>query len=135
MENFLGNISLPTVLLVALLIAIVALIFYSRHTMKKNVSFLPEAEFAQMMRKGQLIDVRKKDEFEAGHINGSRNLPFAMLTKSMSKLRGDQPIFLVCANDKQSHRVTALLHAKNFTKVYALKGGIAGWSKPLKTKK
>ena len=58
--------------------------------------------------------------------------PLAMLTKTMSKLRGDQPIFLVCANDKQSHRVTALLHAKNFTKVYALKGGIAGWSKPLK---
>ncbi|MCL1989692.1 MAG: rhodanese-like domain-containing protein [Defluviitaleaceae bacterium] len=135
MENFIANINLPTILFMVLLIAILMFILYSRHTMKKNVNFLDEQAFAQTMRKGQLIDVRKKDEFEQGHINGSRNIPLAMLTKSMSKLRGDQPIYLVCADDKQSQRATMLLMSKNFTTVYALKGGIAGWSKPLKVKK
>jgi len=135
MENFMANISLPTVLFAVLLIAIVAFIFYSRHTMKKSVTLLSEAEFAQMMRKGQLIDVRKKEEFEEGHINGSRNLPLAMLAKSMSKLRGDQPIFVVGADDKQSRRASMLLQSKNFISVYGLEGGIAGWSKPLKVKK
>ena len=30
--------------------------------------------------KGQLVDLRKKEEFEEGHINGARNIPFVMLT-------------------------------------------------------
>ena len=125
----------PTVLLIVLLVAIMFFIIYSRQTMKKNITFLKEQEFATVMRKGQLIDVRKKDEFDAGHINGARNMPLGMLTKNMSKLRGDQPIYLVCADGKQSKRATMVLLSKNFTNIYALEGGIAAWSKPLKVKK
>jgi len=129
------NIHWPTIFMIVLLGIIAALIIYSRNTMKKNITFLNEQEFASVMRKGQLIDIRKKDEFEQGHINGSRNIPLGMLTKSMSKLRGDQPIYLVCANGKRSKRATMLLISKNFTNIYALDGGITGWSKPLKVKK
>ena len=125
----------PTVLLIVLLVAIMFFIVYSRQTMKKNITFLKEQEFATVMRKGQLIDVRKKDEFDTGHINGARNMPLGMLTKNMSKLRGDQPIYLVCADGKQSKRATMVLLSKNFTNIYALEGGIAAWSKPLKVKK
>lgn len=130
-----GNIHWPTFLLIALLGIIVFLIIYSRNTMKKNVTFLNEQEFSSVMRKGQLIDIRKKDEFEQGHINGSRNIPLGILAKSLSKLRGDQPIYLVCANGKQSKRATMVLISKNFTTIFALEGGIAAWSKPLKVKK
>ena len=129
------NIHWPTFFLIVLLGVIVFLIIYSRNAMKKNVQFLKEQEFAWVMRKGQLIDVRKKDEFAKGHINGSRNIPLAILSKSLSKLRGDQPIYLVCANGKQSKRATMLLISKHFTDIYALEGGIASWSKPLKVKK
>jgi len=129
------SIHWPTIFLTLLLTLIVLFIIYSRYTMKKNVHSLSEQEFASVMRKGQLIDVRKKNEFEQGHINGSRNIPFAMLTKSMNKLRGDQPIYLVCADGKQSKRATMLLISKHFTNIYVLEGGIASWSKPLKIKK
>lgn len=131
MENF----HWPTFLLVVLLAIILFLIIYSRREVKKNIQFLDEEAFASVMRKGQLIDVRKKDEFDQGHINGSRHIPLAMLTKSMSKLRSDQPIYLVCADGKQSKRATMILLSKHFTNIYALKGGIASWSKPLKVKK
>ena len=130
-----SNVNLPTVLFLTLFAAIVMLILYTRHTTKKNVSFLSEAEFASLMRKGQLIDIRKKDEFDQGHINGSRNIPLATLTKSMSRLRGDQPIYLVCADGKNSRRATMLLISKNFTNIFALEGGIKNWTKPLKVKK
>ena len=129
------NIHWPTIFLVALLAIIGFIIIYSRQTMKKNMTFLNEQDFAAVMRKGQLIDIRKKDDFEKGHINGARNIPLGMLTKSMSKLRGDQPIYLVCASGKQSKRAAMLLVSKNFTIIYALEGGIASWSKPLKVKK
>jgi rhodanese-related sulfurtransferase len=129
------NIHWPTVLLLLLLSIIAFFIVYSRRTMKKNITFLSEQEFTAVMRKGQLIDVRKKDEFEQGHINGARNIPLGMLTKSMSKLRSDQPIYLVCADGKHSKRATMVLVSKNFSNIYALEGGIATWSKPLRTKK
>jgi len=129
------NISLPMILFAVLLVAIIAFVIFTQVTTKKSVKFLSEEEFTTSMRKGQLIDVRKKDDFEQGYINGSRNIPLAMLSKSMGRLRGDQPIFLVCANGKNSKRATMLLTSKNFTSIYALKGGIEGWSKPLKTKK
>ena len=129
------NIYWPTFFLIVLLGAIVFLIIYSRRAMKKNITFLKEHEFASVMRKGQLIDIRKKDEFDGGHINGSRNIPLGVLTRSLTKLRGDQPIYLVCADGKQSKRATMLLISKNFANIYALEGGIATWSKPLKIKK
>jgi len=130
------NIHWPTILLIVLLTIIVAVIIQSRKTTKKkNIIFLNEQEFAAVMRKGQLIDIRKKEEFSEGHINGSRSIPLAILTRSLTKLRGDQPIYLVCADGKQSKRAALLLRSKNFTKIYALEGGITTWSKPLKVKK
>ena len=129
------NIHWPTVFFILLLTLIIFFIFYSRNTMKKSVQFLNEQEFASLMRKGQLIDIRKKNEFDQGHINGSRNIPLAMLSKSMNKLRPDQPIYLVCTDGKLSKRAAMLLISKHFTNLYALEGGITGWSKPLKTRK
>ena len=37
---------------------------------KKAVVNLSEKEFVENMRKGQLVDLRKKEEFDQGHING-----------------------------------------------------------------
>ena len=124
-----------SIVFTALLALILFAIIYMRTTMKKNITYLNEAAFATVMRKGQLIDIRKKSEFDEGHINGARHIPLGALSKSFSKLRSDQPIYLVCADGKASRRATMLLISKNFSDVYALEGGIAGWSKPLKVKK
>jgi len=129
------NIHWPTVLFAALLVGIAAFLIHSQRSLKKGITALSEEELIEVMRKGQLIDIRKKEEFDKGHINGARNIPFATLTRSMSKLRGDQPIYLLCDTGKQSSRAGMLLQSKNFTKIYILKGGLASWSKPLKTKK
>ena len=129
------NINWASILFTVLLALILFVVVYMRNTMKKSVTYLNETDFANVMRKGQLIDIRKKDEFDEGHINGSRNIPLGALNKSFSKLRGDQPIYLVCADGKACKRATMLLISKNFSDVYSLEGGIARWSKPLKTKK
>lgn len=130
------DINWAPILFTGLLILILFVIVYMRRgTMKKNVTYLNEQAFASLMRKGQLIDIRKKDEFNKGHINGARNLPFTQLNRSFNKLRSDQPIYLVCANGKASKRATMFLISKNFTHIYALEGGMTSWSKPLKTKK
>ena len=80
------DIHWPTVIFIALMVGIGVFIFMSRRTLKKNITLLNEEDFANNMRKGQLIDVRKKEEFDAGHINGARNIPWTILNKNVSKL-------------------------------------------------
>ena len=124
--------------LVAALIVVVLAIFaffYMQRSMNKNVNYLEEEEFTNNMRKGQLIDIRKKDAYDEGHINGSRNIPLVLLTRNYNRLRQDQAIYLVCSNGKMSRRATTMLVTKGFKDVYSLKGGIESWKKPLKNKK
>jgi rhodanese-related sulfurtransferase len=130
-----GDINWASIAFMVLLALILFVIVYMRSAMKKNVTYLNETDFANVMRKGQLIDIRKKNEFDEGHINGSRNIPIGTLNKTFNKLRTDQPIYLVCADGKASKRATMLLISKNFSDVYALEGGIAAWTKSLKAKK
>jgi len=111
-----------------------ALFLHLRRQMDKNVNYLNEEDFINGMRKGQLIDIRKKDAYNEGHINGSRNHPFHQLTRNYNKLRQDQPIYLVCHNGKMSRRASMVLTSKGF-RVFALEGGIEAWTKPLKSKK
>jgi rhodanese-related sulfurtransferase len=129
------NINWASILFTVLLALILFVIIYMRLTMKKSVTYLNEIDFANSMRKGQLIDIRKKEAFDTGHINGSRNIPIGALNRSFSKLRADQPIYLVCADGKACKRATMLLISKNFSDIYSLEGGIATWTKPLKVKK
>ena len=109
--------------------------YYLRRTMNKNVNFINEEEFTAGMRKGQLIDIRKKDAFDAGHINGARNLPLVQLTRNYNRLRQDQAVYLVCDNGKMCRRASTMLVSNGFENVYSLQGGIATWTKPLKNKK
>ena len=109
-------------------------IFYSRHTLNKNVTYLKEEEFTNNMRKGQLVDIRKKEVYDEGHINGARNIPIVQLTRNYNRLRLDQPVYLICNNGKMSRRASAVLTSKGF-KVYSLEGGLESWSKPLRSKK
>ena len=129
------NIHWPTVIFGSLIAVVILLIIQSRRTLRKSINFLSEEEFIAGMRKAQLIDVRKKENFDTGHINGARNIPWTVLNKNISKLRKDQPIYLVCADGKTSKRATALLVTKNFSEIYGLQGGLTNWTKPLKTKK
>ena len=84
-----------TLIIIAIILGIILGLFIMlRRESKKAVINLSEKEFIENMRKGQLVDLRNKEEFEEGHINGARNIPFAMLTRNPGKLRRDLPIYL-----------------------------------------
>ena len=118
------------------IIVILATFFaFFRGQINKNAVLIDEEELSKNLRKGQLIDLRKKDEYEAGHINGARHIPFATLNRSLGKIRKDLPVYLYCDNEKVSKRAALLLASKGYNLVFCLKGGIGNWTKPLKTKK
>lgn len=120
-------------LIIAIILGIIlGLFIMMRRESKKAVVNLSEKEFVENMRKGQLVDLRKKEEFDQGHINGARNIPFVTLTRNPGKLRRDLPIYLYCEKGKVCKRAALVLYGKGYENIYQLEGGLTNWTGPLK---
>ena len=120
-------------LIIAIILGIILGLFIMMcRESKKAVVNLSEKEFVENMRKGQLVDLRKKEEFDQGHINGARNIPFVMLTRNPGKLRRDLPIYLYCEKGKICKRAALVLYGKGYENIYQLEGGLTNWTGPLK---
>jgi rhodanese-related sulfurtransferase len=63
---------------------------------------------------GFLVDLRTKDEFGQGHIEGSINIPLAELGKSLEKFKDHTHIVLVCFSGNRSGFAKDILEKKGF---------------------
>jgi rhodanese-related sulfurtransferase len=92
-------------------------------------------EFESTMRKTQIIDLREKKDFDAGHILGARNMPYSVIKERMGELREDLPVYLYDAAGELSVRAAGRLKKAGFQKVNWLKKGYQNWSGKTKKKK
>ncbi|MFD1439995.1 rhodanese-like domain-containing protein [Lacticaseibacillus hegangensis] len=90
-------------------------------------------EFEQNMRKAQIIDLREKKDFDAGHILGARDLPYTQLKQRMIELRKDLPVYMYDLTGAVSVKAARRMKKAGFEHLYFLKGGYDNWSG--KTKK
>lgn len=67
----------------------------------------------------RLVDVRTPQEFVAGHVPGSLNIPFDQIGARAGEL-GDrtQPVVLYCRTGRRSGVAAATLRELGFTRVY-----------------
>ena len=118
-----------------LLVIVLAMVFnelYLKIMVKRSAKMLTEEEFKETMRKAQVIDVREKDTFDAGHILGARSMPYSMLKTTIGSLRKDQPVYLYDQKKALSIREANLLRKNGYTDIYILKGGYDGWTGKVK---
>ena len=118
-----------------LLVIVLAMVFnelYLKIMVKRSAKMLTEEEFKETMRKAQVIDVREKDTFDAGHILGARSMPYSMLKTTIGSLRKDQPVYLYDQKKALSIRADNLLRKNGYTDIYILKGGYDGWTGKVK---
>lgn len=94
-------------------------------TLKRILGFGPGINYAELRSQGAIIvDVRSKQEFAAGHIHGSINIPVDQLSNSTGKLKDkNRPIITCCASGMRSSSAKGILQAKGYSRVY--NGG--GW--------
>lgn len=76
-----------------------------------------------------IIDVRPADEFRAGHIAGSRNIPSDQIGDRIGELEGyrEKPLIFTCDTGSQASHAGRQLLAKGFKQVYRIQGGVAAW--------
>jgi NADPH-dependent 2,4-dienoyl-CoA reductase/sulfur reductase-like enzyme/peroxiredoxin family protein/TusA-related sulfurtransferase/rhodanese-related sulfurtransferase len=74
---------------------------------------------------GLLLDVRSEFEYNAGHIEGSKNLDIDSLRKSIDKIDAskDSPIYVTCQVGLRGYLATNVLRDYGFTNLYNLSGG------------
>lgn len=74
-----------------------------------------------------LLDVRTPEEYAAGHLPGSRNLPLQQLGDAGSRLPShDTPIFVYCRSGARSHQAALMLQQMGFARVENI-GGLLGY--------
>lgn len=121
-------------ILITILLAMGGNELYLRIMAKRSAKTITEDEFKENMRKAQIIDVREKDSFDAGHILGARSMPYTMMKTTLNSIRKDQPVYIYDQKKSLSIRTANLLRKKGYTDLYILKGGYEGWTGKTKKK-
>lgn len=89
---------------------------------------LPPATFDALGDKF-VLDVRTKDEYEAGHIPKATQISAGKLPQRLSELPKDQPIVVHCQSGMRSPGAASLLRANGFKNVFELEGGYPNWQR------
>ncbi|WP_125574547.1 rhodanese-like domain-containing protein [Levilactobacillus huananensis] len=133
-----GTISVWTVYLIILIVLIAVWGAWQWSTViRRNrvAKVIDEATFQAGMRKAQVVDLREKKEFDAGHILGARNIPYSTFKAYYKQLRDDLPIYLYDQSKALSTRAALILGKDDYKEIYILKSGYARWQgKTKKTK-
>ncbi|MBF0780989.1 MULTISPECIES: rhodanese-like domain-containing protein [unclassified Granulicatella] len=97
--------------------------------------YIKADEFREGMRSAQVIDVREKDDFNAKHILGARNIPFSQFKQNLGQIRKDQPIYLCDDFMLVAGKAAGRLKRAGYKEIYILKGGLERWQGKVKTVK
>jgi glyoxylase-like metal-dependent hydrolase (beta-lactamase superfamily II)/rhodanese-related sulfurtransferase len=77
----------------------------------------------------RVVDVRLPSEWEAGHIQGSTNLPLQTLARGLGALRLDEPLVIQCQSGYRSSIAASLLERHGFSRLQDLRGGWLAWQR------
>ncbi len=84
----------------------------------------------RLMNEGALVlDVRSRDQYEAGHLIDARNVPSADLAQSVETLKKfrDKPVLTCCETGMTAGTAARVLREQGFSKVATLRGGLQAW--------
>lgn len=117
-------------LVTGLVVALSAVMFYELRLRGQGATHVSAADAVRLINKGALvIDVRKAQEFEAGHIVNARNVGLDRLQQGDDaiKKQKNKILLTVCADGATSGRAAGLLRKAGYENAFSLKGGLAGW--------
>ncbi len=84
----------------------------------------------QLMNQGALVlDVRSRDQYDAGHVIDARNFPNADLSQSVETLKKyrEKPVLTCCETGMTASAAARTLREQGFSKVASLRGGLQAW--------
>jgi len=113
-----------------LVAALLAVAFYELRLRATGAMQVSAADAVRLMNRGALvIDVRKPEEYAAGHIVNSRNLALEKLQQGDDALKSkkDKILLTVCDYGSIAAKAAELLRRAGYANVFNIRGGIATW--------
>lgn len=81
-------------------------------------------EFASVIENGaNVLDVRKKSEYDSEHIVSAENAPLDFINDNMSQIDKDKPYYVHCAGGYRSMIFTSILRARGYENLIDVDGG------------
>lgn len=74
-----------------------------------------------------VLDVRTENEWQAGHVAGSHNIPLPHLRERLTEVPNDRPVVVHCEGGYRSAIAASLLAEAGRKKILDLVGGIKAW--------
>lgn len=88
---------------------------------------LTPAQLSELVAAGaELIDVRRPYEFEAGHLEGARNIELNDVPAAAESLSRVRPLVFICRTGNRSSMAVAAYREAGFD-AYNLAEGVEGW--------
>lgn len=88
---------------------------------------VPQADVSTLPDDAVLIDVREKDEWDAGHAPGAVHSPLADLPTSLGNVPHGEDVHVICRSGGRSARAVELLRKEGFDAIN-VDGGMQAWS-------
>lgn len=91
-------------------------------------------ELANRIKEGKapvMIDVREVDEYAAGHIPGSINLPLSEFINLYQQIPQEKEVALVCRSGNRSGRAYGFLFQQGWRQIRNMVGGMLAWQGPV----
>jgi len=76
-----------------------------------------------------VIDVRRKGEYESGHVPHARNIPLDELPQRIDEIDRTKPIAVICASGYRSSVAASLLARYGHAQIANVAGGTTAWVK------
>ncbi len=125
----------------AIIISVLFLIIFSgcinetRQPEKAQFSDITVKQAKEMIDRGEvfILDVRRQEEYDEGHIKGSsliplQDIPEKELNESLALLPRDKKILVYCRTGRRSTLASEILVNNGFKEIYNMNGGIADWT-------
>jgi rhodanese-related sulfurtransferase len=118
-------------LALSVVLSLTAVIVYELRLRTQGLHQLSASDAVRLINKGAtIVDVRKAEDYTAGHIVNARNVPLGAIeadpSGAINKAK-NRPLLTVCDSGTSSAKSALLLRRAGYEIVFSLKGGLAAW--------
>ena len=111
------------------MVAALVLVYELRLRADQRVTVTPQ-ELIRLMNQGALvIDLRPSEQYQAGHLNGARQMDSHQILSAGETLKKhkEKPVVVIDDSGSLGGAAVRQLIEQGFTKACALRGGMAAW--------
>ena len=114
----------------AVVLALVLVVTFESRMRSVAQSAISAQDLIRLMNQGALVlDIRKPEQFAAGHVNGAKQLDSdkVLTAGDTFKRFKEKPVIVYCDSGSLSSAAVRQLNEQGFTKAFTLRGGFAAW--------